>query len=142
MEIRHIRPTELLAAHRFVQSVVNETYAYIWRPVAPPIDETDWPPAWVVDDGASIIALMLTSNDWVDDLWVAASHRGLGTGSALLGKAEDEIVTRGHRRGLLRLVSGNNHALDFYKCHGWSLMRTYRHERLSIDMIDLEKPLR
>lgn len=68
MEIRRIRPDELHAAHAFVQSVVNETYAFVWSENVPAISETDWSPSWVAGDGADLIALMLTCDDSVEDL--------------------------------------------------------------------------
>lgn len=141
MQLRRIRPDELQAAHAFVQSVVDETYAFIWENGAPPIDETDWSPAWVAVDGPSIMALMLTVDDCLDDLWIARPHRGCGLGSNLLAQAEEEIRARGFRQARLRVVAGNQRAVDFYGRRGWTAVRRYPHGRLPIEMIDFVKQL-
>jgi GNAT superfamily N-acetyltransferase len=141
MTIRRIRPDELQAAHAFVQSVVNETYAFVWGENVPAISETDWSPSWVADNGAGLIALMLTSADWVEDLWIAKPHRRLGLGTKLLALGEEEIRARGFAAAKLRVVAGNTAAESFYRRHGWNALRQYPHERLPIEMIDFEKRL-
>ncbi len=141
MKIRRIRPDELQAAHAFVQSVVNETYAFVWGENAPAISETDWSPSWVAENGVDLIALMLTSGDWVEDLWIAKPYRGQGLGSKLLAIGEEEIRARSFTQAKLRVVAGNTAAEVFYRHHGWSAIRQYPHERLPIEMIDFEKRL-
>lgn len=121
--------------------MVNETYAFIWHGRSPAIDETDWTPAWVADDGTAIIALMLSSSDCVDDLWVAARFRGRGLGSRLLEIGEREIRERGFGYAKLRVVAGNTMAAEFYARRGWTQGRQYPHQKLPIEMIDFEKPL-
>lgn len=139
MKVRRIRPEETAAASSFVQAVVDETYAFIWPEGAPPIDTTDWTPAWVADDDGRLIALMLSSGDCIDDLWVAGPHRGQGLGSKLLTIGESEIRERGFQHAKLRIVAGNELAADFYRRCGWIFVRKYSHDRLPIVMMDFEK---
>lgn len=141
MNIRRIRPDEVGAAHAFVQLVVNETYAFVWGENVPAISETDWSPSWVADDGTVLIALMLTSGDWVEDLWIAKPHRGKGLGRRLLALGEDDIRARGFAVAKLRVVAGNTAAEGFYRRNGWKALRQYRLERLPIEMIEFEKQL-
>ena len=141
MQIRRIKPAECLEAHRFVQMVVDETYAYIWRKGAPPIDATDWSPAWVADNGSSIIALLLTGHEWIEDLWIEANFRRKGLGAALLSKGEREIAERGFPLARLRVVASNEAAIAFYRQQGWTEVRRYQHSRLPIEMIDFNKQL-
>lgn len=124
-----------------MQAVVNETYAFIWPMGAPAIDETDWSPAWLATDSARIIALMLSDEDCIEDLWVAASYRGQGIGTELLNIGEHEIFERGFAAGRLRVVAGNDVAKNFYKQRGWTFMRQYAHGRLPIEMMDFTKIL-
>lgn len=141
LTIRRIRPEEFEEAHRFVQALVNETYAFVWHGNAPSIDETDWSAAWVADDGAAIVAVMLSNGDVIDDLWIASAYRRKGLGSSLLNKGEEEIAARGFQVARLRVVSGNDPATHFYEHHGWLAVRHYPHGRLPIEMIDFEKQL-
>jgi GNAT superfamily N-acetyltransferase len=142
-EIRRARPDDVAAIRALVQAVVDEVYGGQWAAAPLPIgDDDDWSLGWVAVDGATIVGVALTGDDWLDDLWIAASHRGHGIGARLLEVAEAEISERGYTRAWLRHVATNTRAHVFYLRHGWSLDRRMRHERAPIDMTVMTKPLR
>lgn len=134
-------PSELRRVHDFVQRLVDETYAFVWPSGAPAIDATDWTQGWIIERDARVVAVMLTGGEWLDDLWIDQSCRGIGLGSALLAQAEAEIAARGIDLARLRVVRGNDAAIAFYRRRNWRLAREYRHERLPIDILELEKKL-
>lgn len=141
MNIRHPANSENQRVTRFVQQLVDETYAFVWPEGAPAIDETDWSKGWIAENGGQMIAVMLTSADWLEDLWVARPARGAGLGSKLLATAEEEIGNRSLALARLRVVEGNGHALSFYLKRGWVIASRQAHERLPIVMITMQKQL-
>jgi GNAT superfamily N-acetyltransferase len=141
MLIRRPTQNEGRRIEAFVQGIVDETYAFVWPSGAPPIDAVDWTNSWIADIDGRIAAVMLTSADWLDDLWVHGENRNTGIGSTLLSLAESDIAGRGHSRARLRVVDGNNRALAFYLKHGWIIESQKAHERLPITMITLTKQI-
>ena len=141
MNLRHPTETECEAVQALVQSVVDEVYGGLWTSPPVPIGDTDWMPAWIADKDGMIAGVALTGNDTIEDLWVFASMRGAGVGSALLSRCEKEIRTRGYSRARLRVISSNVRAIHFYKAQGWSAEREYPHETFPVMMTDMGKNL-
>jgi GNAT superfamily N-acetyltransferase len=72
----------------------------------------------VVDGGVAGFAIVV--GDEVEQLYVAATHRGRGVGDALLADAERRIRAAGHPTAWLAVVPGNARARRFYGRRGWS----------------------
>jgi ribosomal protein S18 acetylase RimI-like enzyme len=141
--IRRYAEPDLAGIEQLVTAVVLECYGHLLRDFH--FDRSEnWAASWVVArisaGGAEIIGVMLTGDDWLDDLWIARSYRGGGLGRDLLGIAENEIFARGHAQARLRVVAENTRALRFYARQGWQADRRYAHERNGFDMIDMIKP--
>src|SRR5687767_13483979 len=97
-EIRRPRTDEHNQVRRLVSAVVNETYGSIW-PTAPiHVGEEDWGAGWVAAASDDLMGWMLTSDCWLEDLWVSRSFWGHGVGSKFLEHAEREIAARGDRK--------------------------------------------
>jgi GNAT superfamily N-acetyltransferase len=141
MVIRHPEPSEHEEIHRLVQSVVNEIYRGLWSTSPIEIGNEDWSDAWIASSGTEVVGVLLTRNQWIDDLWLRQDHRGLGLGSRLLQHGEAEIAARHYGVGRLRVVKANRNAISFYIRHGWNIERELRHETLPIAMLELTKPL-
>ena len=59
----------------------------------------------------------------VEDVFIAAAHRGQGVGQQLLHSLESWARTRGLRRLQLLTDKHNSGALAFYERHGWNRTR-------------------
>ncbi len=143
MVIRRPLPDELPAITTLVRSIVAESF-----PGASPADiervgAEDWSPGWIaVDDDGSIAGVTLITEEWIDDLWVAASHRSHGVGALLLAHAEVQIAALGHPEARLRVVAANTAARKFYTQHGYTVAREFDHERFKDrKMVEFEKKL-
>lgn len=123
-----------------VSRVVLECYGHLLANYSFDTGE-NWPGSWVAESGGAIVGVMLTGGDWVEDLWIDASHRQLGIGAQLLRIAESEIADRGYQVGHLRVVSENIRALRFYARHGWVEDSRYPHEINGFDMVEMKKRL-
>jgi lactoylglutathione lyase len=78
--------------------------------------------AGVINDVSGNIIAAVHGHTWgeccyVAHLWVHASQRGRGIGSALLRSAEDEAIRRGCRQALL--LTHSFQAPEFYERHGY-----------------------
>ncbi len=69
-------------------------------------------------DGA-LAGFVMVVDDEVEQVYVAAAHRGTGVAVALLTEAERVVAAKGHRRAWLAVVDGNARARRFYERHGW-----------------------
>jgi GNAT superfamily N-acetyltransferase len=69
-------------------------------------------------DGA-IAGFTMIVEDEVEQVYVAAAHRGTGVADNLLADAERRIRMGGHRRAWLAVVAGNARARRFYERRGW-----------------------
>ena len=69
--------------------------------------------------GAELAGFVMVAGDEVEQLYVGALHRGAGVADALLGRAEWQIRTAGHRTAWLAVVPGNARARRFYERMGW-----------------------
>lgn len=63
--------------------------------------------------------IMVVGNE-VEQVYVAATHRGAGVADVLLAEAERRIKDAGHKSAWLAVVEGNARARRFYERSGWS----------------------
>ena len=69
--------------------------------------------------GPELAGFAMVVADEVEQLYVAALHRGAGVADALLRDAEQQILRRGHREAWLAVVPDNTRARRFYERMGW-----------------------
>ncbi|WP_458244001.1 N-acetyltransferase family protein [Streptomyces sp. MAI_2237] len=69
--------------------------------------------------GGEVAGFVVVVGDEVEQLYVAAGHRGAGVAGALLTRGEEVVRRRGHRRAWLAVVAGNARARRFYQRQGW-----------------------
>lgn len=76
----------------------------------------------VADVGAEIagFVMVIPGSDEVEQVYVAAAHRGSGVAGLLLTEAERQVAAGGHARAWLAVVIGNARAKRFYERQGWS----------------------
>jgi len=136
--IRRMRPDENNSVHALVQSIADETFAYLFHsPV--PIGEPNWISAWLAISRGEMVGVTMTRDEWVSDLWVRSDSRRLGIGAKLLGRAELEIRGRGYETLRLRVVKSNTRAVQFYKGQGWCVQREFPHEKFGHAMLEMTK---
>jgi GNAT superfamily N-acetyltransferase len=68
---------------------------------------------------ASVVGFVTVRGEEVEQLFVAATHRGSGIASDLLSAAEDRIAAAGYAEAWLAVVAGNARARRFYERAGW-----------------------
>jgi GNAT superfamily N-acetyltransferase len=73
----------------------------------------------VAEVGGVVVGFTMVVDDEVEQVYVAATHRGSGVADALLADAEDRIRAAGHSRAWLAVVAGNARARRFYERRGW-----------------------
>jgi GNAT superfamily N-acetyltransferase len=56
----------------------------------------------------------------VEQVYVAAAHRGTGVAAVLLSDAEKQVAAAGHEQAWLAVAPGNARARRFYERQGWS----------------------
>jgi ribosomal protein S18 acetylase RimI-like enzyme len=139
--IRRPQPHEYDSAQALIESVATETFSHLFAPNPVPLKfrDEDWPLAWIAVSDARILGVILTSQEWVDDLWVLREHRRQGVGSRLLAQGESEIAARGCHTGRLRVVKENLVAVQFYLCQGWQIVREFAHEKYHHPMLEMAK---
>ncbi len=69
--------------------------------------------------GAELAGFVMVFGDEVEQLYVAARHRGAGVADALLRHAERTIKEAGHPMAWLAVVPRNARARRFYERMGW-----------------------
>ena len=141
MNFRHPLEEECGSIRSLVQAVVDETYGGLWAEAPLPIGDEDWTQSWIAMEGTKPIGVVLTHQEWVEDLWVIAGHRRLGIGSGLLAIAEQEIANRGIQLARLRVISSNRNAIRFYQARGWQIAEEYPHERFQVLTTEMKKNL-
>ena len=139
LEIRRPRIDEHDRIHQLVAAVVNETYGSIWPTTPIHVEEEDWGAGWVAVASDDLIGWMLTSDRWLEDLWVPRTSWGQGVGSGLLAHAECEIAARGIATAHLSVIASNARAIAFYEGRGWQRLREVPHELLSIPRLEMTK---
>jgi ribosomal protein S18 acetylase RimI-like enzyme len=137
--IRLARPSENESIHALVQTIADETFAYLFAPSRVPIGEANWSSSWLAISGEEIVGVMMTRDEWVSDLWVRRESCRTGVGGKLLARAEREIRDRGHDTIRLRVVKSNIRAVDFYQQHGWRVHHEFPHERFGHMMFEMTK---
>jgi ribosomal protein S18 acetylase RimI-like enzyme len=140
--IRRARPDEYDSVRGLIEIVVMETFRDLFAPNPVPLkfNDEDWPLAWVAASGAKILGVVITHQEWVDDLWVLQEHRRQGLGRKLLAHAESEIAARGFDTCRLRVVKSNLVAVQFYSHQGWRIAREFAHEKYHHPMLEMAKP--
>jgi ribosomal protein S18 acetylase RimI-like enzyme len=68
--------------------------------------------------GGQVAGLVVTTSDEIEQLYVAAQHRGTGTATALLRHGES-MIARDFPTAFLAVVAGNTRARHFYEREGW-----------------------
>jgi ribosomal protein S18 acetylase RimI-like enzyme len=139
VEIRRPTAYEHDRISRLVSAVVNETYGSIWLTTPIRVEEEDWGAGWVAATADDLIGWMLTSDCWLEDLWILRSFWEQGVGSALLSHAEQEIAARGIATAHLSVIASNARAIAFYERRGWQRLREVPHELLSIPRLEMTK---
>ncbi|GAA2607240.1 GNAT family N-acetyltransferase [Paractinoplanes durhamensis] len=71
-----------------------------------------------VVDG-EVAGFVMVAGDEVEQVYVAAAHRGTGTAAALLAEAERRVAAAGFAAAWLAVVPGNARARRFYERQGW-----------------------
>ena len=69
-------------------------------------------------DGA-VAGFVMVVDDEVEQVYVAAAHRGTGVAKVLIGEAERQVRANGHTKAWLAVVAGNGRARAFYERAGW-----------------------
>jgi GNAT superfamily N-acetyltransferase len=72
-----------------------------------------------VIDG-EVAGFTMVVGDEVEQVYVAARHRGTGVADLLLDGAERQVKAAGHAAAWLAVVPGNARARRFYERHGWT----------------------
>ena len=67
-----------------------------------------------------VVGFTMVVADELEQIYVAATHRGLGVADALITDAERRIRAAGHGRAWLAVVPGNARARKFYERRGWT----------------------
>jgi hypothetical protein len=67
--IRRALPSENDSVHAVVQTIANETFAYLFAPSQVPLGEANWLSAWLAVSGGEIVGVTMTRDEWVSDLW-------------------------------------------------------------------------
>ncbi|WBB61476.1 GNAT family N-acetyltransferase [Streptomyces sp. WMMC500] len=78
------------------------------------------PDTAVAEVGGEIAGFVTAVADEVEQLFVAAEHRGTGVAALLLAEGERRVAERGHRQAWLAVVTGNARARRFYARQGWA----------------------
>jgi|ERR1700685_2080009 ribosomal protein S18 acetylase RimI-like enzyme len=143
LTVRRPRPHEYDSVRDLIEIVATETFKELFAPNPVPLEFEDenWPLAWVAASDAKILGVIITQQEWVDDLWVLQEYRRQGVGSRLLAQGESEIAARGRQTGHLRVVKSNLVAVQFYSRQGWRIAREFAHEKYDHPMLEMAKSL-
>ena len=69
--------------------------------------------------GGQVAGFVMVVRDEVEQVYVAAAHRGSGVAGVLLAEAERLVAAGGYGRAWLAVVAGNVRARRFYERSGW-----------------------
>jgi ribosomal protein S18 acetylase RimI-like enzyme len=141
--MRRPQPSEYNSVRVLIETVMNETFKDLFAPNPVPLEfkDEDWPLTWVAVSDEKIVGVILSKDEWVDDLWISREYRRQGVGSRLLAQGEAEIAARGYRRCRLRVVQSNTVAVQFYLSQGWQIAREFAHEKYNHAMLEMAKSL-
>ena len=73
----------------------------------------------VAEIAGEVAGFVMLHDDEVEQVYVAASHRGTGVAPALIAEAERLVAAAGHPSAWLAVVAGNARARRFYERSGW-----------------------
>jgi len=110
-------------------------------------DETDkyvdamLPHMLVAEDAETVVGVVSLDNETIDLLWVDIERRGQGIGSRLLKQAEDQLATKGVRKGKLQCFEPNRSSIEFYQSQGWSITDTVHDDMAGVDKVNMVKEL-
>jgi GNAT superfamily N-acetyltransferase len=141
MIIRRPAPLEHPAIRALISTVVTEVYGNLLETSSTPIGHDDWSRAWIAIEETEPIGVLLTTDEWIDDLWIVSAERGHGLGAQLLSLGEAEIAGRSLEVGRLRVVKANVRAISFYLNRGWQIEREFQHEHVPVTMLQMRKRL-
>ena len=74
----------------------------------------------VAEVAGQVAGFVMVVDDEVEQVYVAARHRGTGLAGTLLDEAERQVARGGHDVAWLAVVVGNTRARRFYAGRGWS----------------------
>jgi ribosomal protein S18 acetylase RimI-like enzyme len=74
----------------------------------------------VAEAGGAVAGFVMVAGDEVEQVYVAATHRGGGVAIALLAEAERLVAAGGHPVAWLAVAPGNARARRFYERNGWA----------------------
>jgi ribosomal protein S18 acetylase RimI-like enzyme len=139
--IRRPRPHEYDSLRDLIEIVATETFKDLFAPNPVPLEfkDEDWPLAWVAASDAIILGVIITHQEWVDDLCVLQEYRRQGVGRRLLAQGESEIAVRGCQTRRLRVIKSNLVAVEFYSRQGWRIAREFAHEKYHHPMLEMAK---
>jgi GNAT superfamily N-acetyltransferase len=137
-----IRPAaaDVASIEQLVLDVAREVYGKLIPGDEPPTAGS-WSHGLVAEVAGRIVGVVVSDDDWVEDLWVAREYRNRGIGAMLLGAAERQIANRDYTEAQLRVVAENLDARRFYAAHGWAETVSYPHERWGFAMVEMVKAL-
>jgi ribosomal protein S18 acetylase RimI-like enzyme len=75
--------------------------------------------ATVATVNGSVAGFVMVVRDEVEQVYVAAEHRGTGVARLLLANAEHQVADNGFAEGWLAVVASNARARAFYARAGW-----------------------
>lgn len=73
----------------------------------------------VAEVGGEVAGFVMVSGAEVEQMYVAAAHRGTPVAATLLAEAERRVAAAGHAEAWLAVVAGNPRARRFYERQGW-----------------------
>jgi GNAT superfamily N-acetyltransferase len=74
----------------------------------------------VATAGEAVAGFVMVAGDEVEQVYVAAPHRGTAVAAALLAEAERLVAAGGNEHAWLAVVDGNARARRFYERSGWA----------------------
>ena len=139
--IRRPYPHEYDSVQDLIEIVATETFKDLFAPNPVPLEfnDEDWPLAWVAASDTKILGVIITHQEWVNDLWVLQKYRRQGVGRRLLAQGESEIAARGCQTCRLRVVKSNLVAVQFYSRQGWRIAREFAHEKYHHPTLEMAK---
>ena len=67
----------------------------------------------------AVVGFVMVVDDEVEQVYVAAAHRGTGVAKVLIEESERQVKANGHRKAWLAVVAENGRARAFYERAGW-----------------------
>jgi GNAT superfamily N-acetyltransferase len=138
--IRPAAAADVASIEQLVLDVAREVYGKLIPGDEPPTAGR-WSHGLVAEVAGRIVGVVVSDDDWVEDLWVVREYRNRGIGAILLGAAEGQIADRDYAEAQLRVVAENFDARRFYAAHGWAETVSYPHEKWGFAMVEMVKAL-